>query len=73
MNDQEGAPDDIDPDTLRAIAQVLREMGEVLTEIEACAAHDAHEVGSETNNDEYLAFVLSLFFDIREVVDDFLV
>ncbi|KAK8058224.1 hypothetical protein PG994_008672 [Apiospora phragmitis] len=71
LDQHESGPDDMDPEVTRTIARLLRALGQVLNDIEACAAQDAQ--GGATGNDEQVAFVMSYYYDVREVVDDFLV
>ncbi|KAK7967665.1 uncharacterized protein PG986_001942 [Apiospora aurea] len=74
MNDQDCAPEDIDPEVLRVIAHLLADMGKTIDDIEACVAHDIREgVIPAASDEEHVTKVMSLFFDVREVADDFLV
>ncbi|KAK8065426.1 hypothetical protein PG997_012173 [Apiospora hydei] len=73
MNEQNCAPEDIDPEVLCVIAHLLADMGRAIDDIEACVAHDAREGAIATAGDEdHIRKVMSLFFDVREVIDDFL-
>lgn len=64
-------PDDIDPEVTRVLARLLNVFGRVLDNIEACAAQDARD--AVTGEDEHVSFVMSFYYDVREVFDDFLV
>lgn len=64
-------PDDTNPAVTRILARLLTALGQGLDDIEACAAHDACEAG--TGEEGHVAFVMSLYFDVREMFDDFLV
>ncbi|KAK7995916.1 hypothetical protein PG991_015383 [Apiospora marii] len=68
LHENEDTPEDTDPEFIRQIASLLTTLGQALDNIEACAEIYAWE--ADTDEEEYVAFVMSFYFDVREVFDD---
>ncbi|KAK7934764.1 hypothetical protein PG985_000259 [Apiospora marii] len=71
LHENESSPEDTDPAVTRTIATILTTLGQALDDIEACAEIYAWE--ADTEEEEYVSFVMSFYYDVREVFDDYLV
>ena len=68
---QHGGVEGIDVQTTRVIAHLLAGLGQVLDNVEACVQHDARRAA--TGDNKHVAYVMSFYYNIREVVDDLIV